>query len=194
MQRYHDIAFSPDAQRHQRARGSYEHYQAEQHLHAPEGLSDNETSFLTERDSFYIGTVGSNGWPYIQHRGGPAGFIKILDATHIAWIDRPGNKQFVSAGNIDHDNRVSIFAMDYPNRRRLKMYGHAHFDTQPPDATLALLGADTRIEGIVTVEVVAFDWNCAKFITPRYTEEQVQAVVAPLEARVLELEAQLARQ
>lgn len=159
----------------------------------PRGLGPEEAAFLTERDSFYVASVGEGGWPYVQHRGGPAGFLHVLDPTHLGWTERPGNRQFVSAGNLDHDDRIALIAVDYPNRRRLKLLGHARWDTDPEPDHVAALGSTGRLEGLVTVEVSAFDWNCAKFITPRYTAEQVRELTGALAARIRDLEADIAR-
>lgn len=190
MQSYGSIAFGPGAQRHQQRRGSFEHYAeaAAPNSPAPDGLGVDEIEFLTERDSFYLASVGEAGWPYLQHRGGPAGFVRALDATHLAWADRVGNRQYVTIGNLDTDDRVSIIAVDYPARRRLKVYGHAHFDPDPSAELLERLGAHGRIEGVMTVEVVAFNWNCPQHITPRYTADEVRRATEPLRARIAELE------
>lgn len=188
MQRYSDIAFTPAVLDCQLERGSYEHYQDTASASPPEGLGPDEIAFLAERDSIYLASVGENGWPYVQHRGGPPGFITILDPTHLAWVERPGNKQYVSAGNLTHDDKVAIIAVDYANRGRLKLYGHAHFDREPDAATLERIGHNGRAEGVMTIEVVAFSWNCPKFITPRYTAEQVRSIVDPLIEKIQRLE------
>lgn len=192
MDRYFDIAFSPAARRHQERRGSYEYYDDQLSGAAPNGLGLAEIEFLSERDSFYLASVGPDGWPYLQHRGGPAGFVKVVDPTHVLWADRSGNKQYISAGNIDSDGRVSIIAVDYPNRRRLKLYGRATFDPHPDPIELERLGLERRMEGLVRVEVVSFDWNCPKFITPRFTAAEVEAAAAPLHRRIADLEAEVA--
>ena len=173
MERYFDVAFGDAARRHQQERGSFESYRAADAGPAPAGLGDDEIDFLTRRDSFYLASVGNDGWPYVQHRGGPAGFVKVVDPTHIAWADRVGNRQFVSAGNLDDDGRIAIIAVDYPNRQRLKVFGRARFDAAPSDEDLAELGLEGRMEGVVLVEVIAFDWNCPKFITPRFTADEI---------------------
>lgn len=192
MQSFGDITFSPSVQRHQRRRGSLEAYQHEEGRPGPDGLGSDEIGFLAERDSFYLASVGEAGWPYVQHRGGPAGFLHIVDPTHLAWAERSGNRQFVTAGNLDHDNRISLIAVDYPSKQRLKVLGHARWDPDPTADLLADLGITGRIEGLVTVEVTAFDWNCPKYITPRYTEEEVTAYTAHLTRRIADLEERLA--
>jgi predicted pyridoxine 5'-phosphate oxidase superfamily flavin-nucleotide-binding protein len=192
MQRYHDLVFGDPSLARQQERGSRAVYAAMADEPPPERLGAAEVEFLTERDSFYLASVGRDGWPYVQHRGGPAGFVHVVGPTRIRWADRVGNRQYVSAGNLDLDDRVAIIAMDYPRRRRLKLAGHATFDSDPDDEVVASLGETGRLEGVVTVDVVAFEWNCPKFITPRFTEAEVVAATEPLRHRIAELEARLA--
>lgn len=193
MDHFGDIAFTPSVQLHQCRRDSRETYQRMAGASPPPvGLGPEEATFLADRDSFYLATVGEAGWPYVQHRGGPVGFIHVVDATHLAWVERAGNRQFVTAGNLDHDDRVALIAVDYPNRRRLKLFGHARWSLDPDPDICAALGITGRLEGLVTMEVVAFDWNCPKFITPRYTAGQVRKLTSALTARIADLEAQLA--
>jgi len=192
MQHFGDIAFGEHSLEHQRRRGSFESYEAMRAEPSADGLGPHEVEFLRERDSFYLASVGEAGWPYVQHRGGPIGFVHVIDSTHIAWADVAGNRQYVSAGNLDGDDRVAIIAVDYPNRRRLKLLGHARFDTKPAPELLEQLGISGRMEALVIVEVVAFEWNCPKQITPRFTAEQVRTVTDPMQQRITELEAELA--
>ncbi|NUS94652.1 MAG: pyridoxamine 5'-phosphate oxidase family protein [Nocardia sp.] len=151
-----------------------------------------EAEFLQRRDSFYIASTGSNGWPYVQHRGGPAGFVKVVGPTRLVWGESLGNRQYITAGHLDADDRVAIIAVDYPNRKRLKVLGHARFDPDPAPDLLEQLEINGRLEGILTVEVVAFDWNCPKFITPRFTADEVRAATEPLRERISRLESELA--
>ncbi len=188
MENYLDLAIGERAAEHQQRRGSREAYQEMSQTPAPAGLGPDEIEFLSERDSIYIASAGEDGWPYVQHRGGAQGFIGVVDPTHLAWAERSGNRQFISTGNLDHDSRISIIAVDYPNRQRLKLYGRAHFNPSPSPEELESLGFDGRAEGVMNVEVVAFSWNCPKYITPRYTADQVRAVVEPLQSRIEELE------
>jgi predicted pyridoxine 5'-phosphate oxidase superfamily flavin-nucleotide-binding protein len=192
MEQYYDIAFGPGARRRQEARGSDHQYAAAREQPPPDQLGSGEIDFLTRRDSFYLASVGANGWPYVQHRGGPAGFIHVIGPARLAWAERSGNRQFVTAGNLDGDDRVSIIAVDYPQRQRLKLFGHARLVSDPTGEQLAELGIEGRMEGLVIVDVVAFDWNCPKYITPRYTEDEVRAATEPLRRRIEELEAQAA--
>jgi predicted pyridoxine 5'-phosphate oxidase superfamily flavin-nucleotide-binding protein len=191
MENYLDLAVGADALKHQQRRGSREGYQELTEAPAPTGLGPDEIEFLEARDSFYMASVNEDGWPYVQHRGGTPGFINVVDPTHLTWAERSGNRQFLSAGNLDHDGRVALIAVDYPNRQRLKLSGRARFNPSPTPEQLAALGFDGRIEGVVTVEVVAFAWNCPKYITPRYTADEVRSVIAPLQERIAELERQL---
>jgi uncharacterized protein len=191
MERYHDLVFGDAACALQSERGSRDVYAAMAEQPAPEVLGPDEIEFLTERDSFYLASIGPNGWPYLQHRGGPPGFVHVVGPTLLRWADRAGNRQYVSAGNLAGDDRVALIAVDYPRRRRIKLLGRATFDAEPDDAALEALGATGRIEGIVTVDVAAFEWNCPKFITPRYTEAEVVAATEPLRRRIDELERQL---
>jgi uncharacterized protein len=193
MDRYSDIAFSEASVRHQRDRGSFDGYQHMGECAAPAGLGPDEVEFLTERDSIYVASTNDNGWPYVQHRGGPSGFIKVVSPTRIAWGERHGNKQYVSAGNIDHSDKIALIGVDYPSRRRLKLYGHATFVTDPDASLLASLDITGRLEGIVQIDVRAFDWNCPKFITPRYTAEHIRVITEPLQARIAQLEEALAQ-
>jgi uncharacterized protein len=191
VKNYLDLAVGANSIKHQERRRSRDGYQQMAEAPAPTGLGPDEIEFLEARDSFYMASVGEDGWPYVQHRGGAPGFIKVVDATHLAWADRSGNRQFVSAGNLDHDDRVSLIAVDYPNRQRLKLYGRARFNPSPTVEELAALGFDGRIEGVVTVEVGAVAWNCPKYITPRYTADEVRSVIEPLQERIAELERQV---
>ena len=146
-------------------------------------LTEREASFIAERDTFYMATVSEHGWPYVQHRGGPQGFLKVLRPKSLAYADFRGNTQLVSVGNAASNNRVSLILMDYPNRRRLKILGHMRVSNAAEalaadrDA-VALTDYKAIVERIVTIDVVAYDWNCPQHITPRYTEQEWMAVAA----------------
>ena len=159
-------------------------------------LTAEETDFIAQRDGFYLTTISSNGWPYIQHRGGPPGFLKVIAPNVLAFADYPGNRQMLSTGNLDGNDRVALFLMDYPRRERLKIMGHAKvLDARDhPDLAAQLVKpAEVKsVERIFRVEVVSFDWNCAKYITPRYTEDEVRKATKPLLERIAELEEKLA--
>ncbi len=185
MKHFGDIAFTDAVQRRQEIDGSRSHYTT---VHAaPVGLGPSEQAFLRATDSLYLASVSEAGWPYLQHRGGPVGFVHVIDETTIAWLERNGNRQHITAGNLDGDDRVAIFVMDYPNRARLKLLGRATRIDDPNDELIARFGGG-RATGLLQVRIEAFDWNCPKFITPRYTADAVRAVVEPLERRIAELE------
>lgn len=160
-------------------------------------FSAEEAEFIARRDSFYMATVTSDGWPYLQHRGGPAGFLKVLDQQTLGFADFKGNRQLLSTGNLAASDRVSLFLMDYPRRERLKILGHArvldaHDHRDLADQLTPTPDLRGKVERLFLINVVSFDWNCPQYITPRYTEQEVQEVVEPLKARVVELERALA--
>lgn len=138
-------------------------------------LREVEAEFLAARDSFYLATVSETGWPYVQHRGGPRGFLRVVSPTRIAFADFSGNRQYLSVGNASKDDRASMIVMDYANRRRLKLLGRLRF--QDADAAAELPGYPARIERLATFEVEGFDWNCPQHITPRYTRAEWEAHV-----------------
>ena len=168
---------------------------------ARDPFTGDEAAFIASRDSFYMATVNSDGWPYLQHRGGPPGFLKVLGQHQLGFADLKGNRQLLSTGNLDCDDRVALFLMDYPRRERLKILGHARVldarehagfgdlcDQLSPSS--ALRG---KIERLFLIEVVSYDWNCPQYITPRFTEAEIEAHAAPLKARIAELEAHAGR-
>jgi len=156
------------------------------------GLTEQETEFIAERDSFYMATSGSSGWPYIQHRGGPLGFLKVFDQQTVAFADFRGNKQYVTAGNLATDARVALILVDYPNQARLKILGNAQIlEGHEADGVIERVHSRTYkavIERVFVIRVEAFDWNCPQHITPRYTEEQIREALKPTVARIEELE------
>jgi predicted pyridoxine 5'-phosphate oxidase superfamily flavin-nucleotide-binding protein len=158
-------------------------------------LTDEEREFIAARDSLYLATVTETGWPYVQHRGGKPGFLRVLGPTTLAFADFGGNRQMLSTGNLAANDRVALFLMDYPQRTRLKILGHARVEDarQHPELVQQLAEPDVRqiVERLFFIEVVSFDWNCPQYITPRYTADEIQELVAPLKERIAELEAQL---
>ena len=158
-------------------------------------LGEAEAEFIAARDSFYLGTVSESGWPYIQHRGGPRGFLRLLNPTTLAFADFKGNRQLLSTGNVSVNNRVALFLMDYKNRERLKILGHARVEDarSHPVLMTQVSHPDMRssVERVVLIDVVSFDWNCPKYITPRYSIGEVEELVEPLRTRIAELETQL---
>ncbi len=156
-------------------------------------LGQREAEFIAARDSFYMASVSETGWPYVQHRGGPAGFVRILDNHTLGFADFRGNRQYVSVGNLRGDDRVSLFFMDYPNQTRLKLLGRVELiDDDQPELLEQLKTPDYRasVERGFIIRVEAFDWNCPQHITPRYTEAQVQELVQPLMEELQALKSQ----
>ena len=146
-------------------------------------LGEREAEFIAARDSFYMATVGEAGWPYVQHRGGPAGFLHVVTPTRLAFADYGGNRQLLTAGNLAVDDRVSLFLMDYPHRRRLKILGHARVADvrEHPELLEGLAVEDgAEVARVVVIDVVSFDWNCPQHITERFTRAEVEAAVEPL--------------
>ncbi len=194
MTEFFDIAVTPSVLDLQERKGSLGMYVTEVgpgpgDVHE---LTPDEIHFLTTRDSFYLASVGETGWPYVQHRGGDAGFVKVLDSHTIGWAERNGNRQYIGTGNIADNGRVSAIFVDYPSRSRIKIYGRATHHPEASPELLAALGAeDLRNDGAITIEVLATAWNCPKYITPRFTEPQIRDGIASMEARILELEAEL---
>jgi predicted pyridoxine 5'-phosphate oxidase superfamily flavin-nucleotide-binding protein len=171
-------------------------YSTDDEAPSSEALRDQEVEMIESRDSFYMATVTENDWPYVQHRGGPVGFLKVLGPKEIAFVDYRGNRQLISAGSLAKRDRVSLFLIDYPSRTRLKMLGHATVldANEHPDLAKKLEpegGHGAKPERIFRIETLSYDWNCPKFITPRFTAGQVQEAVTPLQDRIVELEAQL---
>jgi len=161
-----------------------------------ESLGPNELAFLAERDSFYMATVTEDGWPYLQHRGGPKGFLVANSATELLFADYGGNRQLISVGSVQQEPRISLFLMDYPNRTRLKILGtcevldaREHLELVAKSAPPG--GHSAAPERIFRIQVHATDWNCPKFITERYTRVEVARLMKPLQERIEELEAQL---
>lgn len=160
-------------------------------------LTPEEIEFIGRRDSFYLASVSSSGWPYMQHRGGKIGFLQVVSPTRLAFADYKGNRQLLTTGNVQTNDRVSLFLMDYPERTRLKILGHAKVEDAREHPELVSRFArpeDQRlVERIFLIEVVSFDWNCQQHIAPRYTAEEVATAVQPLRDRIAELEAQLSK-
>lgn len=196
MQPFGQIAFTPAVQALQEQHGSRANYASHAEAGPGDGLGPREAEYLAAADSFYLASVGETGWPYVQHRGGPPGFLRLVGPTRLAFADFRGNRQFISAGNVSVDDRVAMIVMDYPNRRRLKLLGHLRFHAAA-DADTALLAAvalpgyRARVERVATIEVAAFDWNCPQHITPRYTAAELESATSELHARIAALEAEL---
>jgi predicted pyridoxine 5'-phosphate oxidase superfamily flavin-nucleotide-binding protein len=185
------LVFTPLVKALQEKYGSRRQYaRMEASVTSPARMGSDESAFIAERDSFYIATVGASGWPYVQHRGGPKGFLKVIDDRTIGFADYQGNKQFITTGNLGSDNRAALIMVDYPGQARLKILGHAEVFEGPGDWTnrLRVAGDGSPVERAYVIHVEAFDWNCPQHITPRFTEEQIREALAPFEQRQDELE------
>jgi hypothetical protein len=158
-------------------------------------LGPEEKTFIASRDSFYMASVSESGWPYVQHRGGPKGFVQVTGENGLAFGDYNGNRQLISTGNVEANRSVALFFMDYRARERLKIIGQARV-VSPTEAreTVGALAVPpgAKIERVFLIEVVGFDWNCPKYITPRYTTEEIAAATQPLRDRIAQLEKELA--
>lgn len=192
--RFAGIAFTPHVKALQEAHGSRRAY-ARREAEPPEVLGDDERTFIESRDSFYMATVNEDGWPYIQHRGGPKGFLKVIDEKTLAFADLTGNKQYISVGNLATSDRVALFLMDYPSQTRLKILAHAKVVERAANPEfvdrIAIKEYDRRIERAIVFTIEGFDWNCPQHITPRFTAEEINASVAPLRERIAKLEHEL---
>ena len=198
--RFAQLAFTPAVRRLQEKDGSRAHYaRAEAAAASPSGsaapVGPAEAGFIRERDSFYMATVSETGWPYVQHRGGAPGFLKVLDERTIAFADFRGNRQHVSEGNLSADDRVALILVDYPRQERLKLLGRARV-TDATEAAEIMKGIavpryEAAVERLVVIRIEATEWNCPQHITPRYTAAELEPVLAPLRARIAELEEQL---
>ncbi len=159
-----------------------------------EAFTQNEIAFLAARDSFYMASVSESGWPYVQHRGGPPGFLKVIDEVTLAFADYAGNRQYISVGNLDANDRVALILVDYPRRARLKILAHAERLALDADSELTARVTDTsyraRPERIIRLRLAAFDWNCPQHIIPRFTEAEIARAVQPLRERLEALEAE----
>jgi predicted pyridoxine 5'-phosphate oxidase superfamily flavin-nucleotide-binding protein len=158
----------------------------------PQALGAEEKEFLADRDSFYVASIGSTGWPYVQHRGGPAGFLKVIDDHTLALANFSGNKQYISSGNLATDNRVALIFVDYPRQARLKVLGRAEIvEGEQAKEWIDRVrhpAYKAAIESVYVIHVDAFDWNCPQHIVPRFTAEQIQDALTPVEERMRELE------
>jgi predicted pyridoxine 5'-phosphate oxidase superfamily flavin-nucleotide-binding protein len=189
-----DIAITPSVKAVQAQMGSDHLWQDFEGQRAGNLFTGAEAAFVATRDSFYMASVSETGWPYVQHRGGPSGFLKMIDAQTLAFADFRGNRQFISTGNLSANSRICLFLMEYPRRRRLKIYAHAEtlgLDDDPAlTALVATPGYKAKLERVFRLRLAAFDWNCPQHITPRFTEAEISQAVAPMRAKLAELEAE----
>ena len=181
-----NIAFTPAVREVQARDGSRAQYarafESGDELRNAE-LGPDEAAFIHAQRSFYMATVSETGWPYVQHRGGAPGFLRVVDAKTLSFADLPGNRQFISVGNVANDDRVALILMDYTHRQRLKLLGRLSVEESPGTG---------RTERTMTIHVEAFDWNCPKYIPMRFEADDVQRALEERDRRIAELEAQLA--
>jgi len=192
--KFTEIAFTPGVKTVQTQNGTREIYDNFVQQGVTEDyLTEPETEFIQARDSFYMSTVGSNNYPYIQFRGGTTGFLKIIDKKTIGFADFKGNLQYISVGNLSENDRVFLFLMDYAHRRRLKIWGRAKTTADPELlSTLTMPDYPAEIERGIIITIEAMSWNCPQHIPLKYSEAEVNAKIQPLESKIARLEAKLA--
>ncbi len=192
-----EIAFTESVKAQQEKYGSRRSYARMEAQERDAEISENEAEFIGERDGFYLATIGESGYPYVQFRGGPKGFLKVLDAKTLAYADFRGNLQYISVGNLTRNDKGSLILMDYANRQRLKIYARIEVveakDAPELIAQLQDTAYKAQVERAMVLHVEAFDWNCPQHITPRYTIEEIRGLNAPLYEHIAKLEAELER-
>jgi len=191
-----DIAFTPTVKAVQGRLGSRSMYaKVAQRGDWSDVITPDLAAFIAERDTLFLGTVNADGQPYIQHRGGPPGFLKVLDDKTLAFADFTGNLQYISMGNLEDNDKAFIFLIDFANRRRVKIWGHARFVGDDPELIERLhdAGYDGEPERALVFRITAWDRNCPQHIVRRFTEAEVGELVQPLQARIRELEERLER-
>ena len=194
--RFAEVAFTPLVKQQQVRHGSRSSYErVERSADFGDRLNVSERTFIEQRDGFYMASVTETGWPYMQYRGGPRGFLQVIDDQTIGFADLRGNKQYISVGNLLHDDRVALFLMDYATQSRLKILGHAAIHEGTPETAqwITKLHAPqetTPAERAITIHIEAFDWNCQQHITARYSEEELADILAPMRRRLETLEAE----
>jgi uncharacterized protein len=189
------LAFTDAVKNLQEKNGSRVSYARMEQLTYVDGLTENEIDFISQRDSFYMASIGENGFPYIQHRGGPKGFVKVLDAKRIGFIDFKGNMQYISVGNIETNKNMSLIMVDYPARARLKIYAKAEIvelkDNPELHDALDLKEYKFRPERMMVLHIEAYDWNCPQHITPKYTVEEIEKAFAGQRQQVTKLQEEI---
>ena len=189
---YAQLAFTDAVKELQEKQGSRNGYDRMEKMSVVDGLTENEIYFIGDRDSFYMASFGENEYPYIQHRGGPKGFIKVIDDKTIGFVDFVGNKQYISTGNIATNNNVAIIMMSYPHRARLKLYAKAKIVDLANDQKLydMLKPEDYKLrpERMMVFEIQAYDWNCPQHITARYTTQEIDEALVPQKEYIVNLE------
>ena len=198
------LAFTPGVKRQQQKHGSrhlYARFEESSDVQSIDAQSNDnadqlgpdEREFIVTRDGFYMASVSETGWPYVQYRGGVKGFLRVLDERTLGFADLRGNKQYISTGNLEHDNRMALFLMDYPTQSRLKILGRAEIHegdaiAQKLIEKLRMPEEKTLVERAMLIHVEGFDWNCQQHITPRYTQEELTEYLAPMRRRIEALE------
>lgn len=189
---YSELGFSEAAKLLQERYGSRTAYEQMEKSNVVDGLTDNEITFIGNQDHFYMASLGENGFPYIQHRGGPNGFVSVLDNKTIAFVDFSGNKQYISVGNIKTETKVALIMVSYPHKARLKLFAKARIVELSDDPELLsridVSGYKHKPERMIVLEIAAYDWNCPQHITPRYTAEEVETAFASQRRRIADLE------
>ena len=179
---YGQLAFSDAAKVLQEKFGSRHTYEQQEKTNVVDGLSVNEINFIEQQDHFFLASLGENGYPYIQHRGGPPGFVKVLDEQTLAFVDFSGNRQYISAGNLFTNPHVAVILVSYPHRARLKLYANAKTVelVEDPQLFASIDPSDYkhRPERMIVLTIQAYDWNCPQHITPRFTTEEVELAFA----------------
>lgn len=192
---YASIAFTEAVKQLQAANGSRHSYERMEKNRVTDGLSQNEVAFIEEQDHFFMASFGENEYPYIQHRGGPKGFLKVLDSKTLAFVDFSGNKQYISVGNMQTNPNISIILLSYPHQARLKIYAKARVVAldEAPDlfAKIDLADYPHRPERLIVMDIQAYDWNCPQHIIPRYTVEEIQVAFESQNAYISNLEAEI---
>jgi hypothetical protein len=190
-----EIAYSDSVKALQEKYGSRHNYERIEKLNVVDGLSGNEISFIDDRDSFYLASIGAKGFPYVQHRGGPKGFLKVLDSKRLGFIDFSGNRQYISVGNLATNNNVALILLDYPARARLKIFAKAEIldleNNSELFKSLNLNGYKFRPDRMMIFNIEAYDWNCPQHITPRYTVEEIEEAFTPQRNYIAKLEAEI---
>jgi uncharacterized protein len=189
-----DIAVTPSVRAAQAKMGSDGIWQDFKGHREFDRFTEDETAFIAERDSFYMATVSETGWPYVQHRGGPRGFLKAVDDKTLAFGDYRGNRQYISTGNLAADQRACLFLMDYRLKARLKIYAYAETLAldDDPDLTRKVTtpGYRAKLERFFRLRLETFDWNCQQHIIPRFTEQEILEAIRPLQERLAQLESE----
>lgn len=195
MSRYAQVAYTESVQEVQREQGSaLSGIRQLAQGDSPDLMGEREAGFIESRDGFYLASVSETGWPYVQYRGGPPGFLHVLDERTLAYADVRGNRQYITTGNVRAGGRVALFFMDYARQARLKIFGYA--ETKEPEEhpelaeRLDRLRTDGRVERLMTIRVEGINWNCSQHITPRFSEAELAEALQPIRARIAELEAE----